>query len=428
MSAHGGARRGARLLPAQWRRRPRTGASWLAALAVGLLWGAAAAGAGAKPGPQASEQPAGRATRTIVLRAESVQGNSWTEAGAGLGSESEPEVGEGGYYTTTARHRPLTVTLEPVPALGPGEVVTQASLHALTATGRKGVTMRLSDGPLTLAIPKGSTATAWHQTQLDVEGDPPSGLRTVSVEKTWGSRSATVFDVYVTLTVETERARFADAHGSVGRAGEAGIYVASTNQALPGGQSIYVFLLTRGAHGASGFHDQLGNVWQPIYERASGPFVCQLWASQITHASTEKGIALTWEGLPPGAPVYHALVALEGEPVVQEALDVAGAATTAPGAEQVSASTDPTRAQGDFAMALVASTDEDELDRVAPEIEGWSDPAPTASVGAGLSATFAFQSLPAESAPLAVSAGASEPGRMSLFVVAVKVLANGAGA
>jgi hypothetical protein len=133
---------------------------------------------------------------------------------------------------------------------------------------------------------------------------------------------ATVYSVYVTLTIESERARFIDSHGGPGQADTEGIFEAGTNQALTVGQTSYLFLVTRGVHGASNFHDEAGNSWNPVYEETAGPFVCQLWASDISSGSTDKATKLVWGGLPGSAYVYRALIAIEGEPVVSDALDV----------------------------------------------------------------------------------------------------------
>lgn len=135
-----------------------------------------------------------------------------------------------------------------------------------------------------------------------------------------------------------------------------GVFEAGANQALTVGQTSYVFLVTRGAHGASSFHDEAGSTWNPVYNDVAGSFVCQMWASDISNGSTDKGTKLVWEGLPESAYVYRALVAVDGKPVASDALDVGASSATRPNAENVAVTTPVTHGQGDFGMAVVATS------------------------------------------------------------------------
>ncbi len=225
------------------------------------------------------------------------------------------------------------------------------------------------------------------------------------------------------LTIESERARFIDSHGGSGQADAEGRFEPGTNQALTVGQTSYLFLLTRGTHGASSFHDEAGNTWNRVYEETAGPFVCQLWASDISNGSIDKATRLIWEGLPSDAYVYRALVAVEGMPEVSNALDVGASSAVGPAAERIEVTTPTTREQGDFAMAVVASTADGTMGGPGQRVSGWSNPAPTESNGAsGLSGTFAFETFPAKSAPLSVTGIADKAGEMGLFVADVKIV------
>jgi hypothetical protein len=367
----------------------------------------------------------GRPTRTVVLRPTSVLAGKWHQTGSGFGNVVEPEVEESDSWAVAPRHKALTAMLGAVPTLEPGEVVTKAAVHVLVKTGHKPVTMRIQGSGVELTIPKNSIHTAWHEVEAGVEGEPPQALERLTMEVTAGA-GATVYSIYVTLTIESERARFIDSHGGPGQADAEGVFEAGTNQALTVGQTSYLFLVTRGTHGASSFHDGAGNSWNPVYEETAGPFVCQLWASDISSGSTDKATKLVWGGLPGSAYVYRALIAVEGAPVASNALDVGASNSTGPGTETVAVTTSPTRTAGDFAMAVVATSADGQAGGPGQRVSGWSNPAPTESFGAsGLSGTFAFETFPVKSAPLSVVGTAAKPGEMALFVVAVKVLAAG---
>lgn len=356
-----------------------------------------------------------------MLRPTSVIAGKWKETGSGFGEVVEPEVEESDYWAVAPRHKALTAKLGPLPTLGPGEIVTRAAVHVLVKTGHKPVTMQIQGSGVSLTIPKNSNHTAWHTAEAGVEGESTQALERLSLEVRSGA-GATIYSAYVVLTVESERARFIDSHGGSGQADREGRFETVTNQALTVGQTTYLFLVTRGSHGASSFQDGAGDSWNRIYEEVTGPFVCQLWASDISHGSIDKGTSLIWEGLPANAYVYRALVAVEGEPVVSNALDVGGSNAVGPAAEKVEARTPVTRGQGDFAMAVVVSTADGTAGGPGQAVSGWSNPAPTQSFGeSGLSGTFAFETYPVKSSPLSVVGTAGKAGEMGLFVVAVKV-------
>jgi hypothetical protein len=355
------------------------------------------------------------------MRPSSIVTGKWKETGSGFGEVIEPEVEESDYWTVAPRHKALIATLRPMPTLGPGEIVTRAAVHVLAKTGHKPVTMLIRGSGVQLTIPKNSNHTAWHTVEAGVEGETPQALQRLSLEVRSGA-GATVYSVYVTLTIESERARFIDSHGGSGQADGEGRFETVTNQALTVGQTTYLFLVTRGSHGASSFQDGAGNIWNPVYEEAAGPFVCQVWASDISHGSIDKGTSLIWEGLPAEAYVYRALVAVEGEPVVSDALDVGASSATGTSAERVETRAPVTRSQGDFAMAVVVSTADGTAGGPGQMVSGWSNPAPTQSFGeSGLSGTFAFETFPVKSSPLSAVGTAGKAGEMGLFVVAVKV-------
>ena len=354
------------------------------------------------------------------MRPTAVVPGKWRETGAGFGDVVEPEVEEGDHWTVASRHKALIAMLGPMPTLGPGEIVTRAAFHVLVKTGHKPVTMRMQGSGVSLTIPKNSNHTAWHEVEAGVEGEAAQVLGRLSLEVAAGA-GATVYSAYVVLTIESERARFIDSHGGSGEASIEGRYEPGTNRALTVGQTTYLFLVTRGPHGASAFRDEAGNRWSRIYEETAGPFVCQLWASDISSGSIDKGTKLIWEGLPASAYVYRALIAVEGAPPVSEALDVAASSFTGTGAEAVETSTRPTRSGGDFALAVVASAADGTAGGPGQRVSGWSNPAPTESFGtSGLSGTFAFETFPTKSAPVRAVGIAAKPGEMGLFVVTVK--------
>jgi hypothetical protein len=362
----------------------------------------------------------GRATRTVVLRPTSVIAGKWKEGGSGFGEVVEPEVEERDYWAVAPRHKALSAKLGPMPTLGPGEIVTKATVHVLVETGQKPVTMQIQGSGVSLTVPKNSNHTAWHEAEAGVEGESPQALERLSFEVRTGA-GATVYSVYVVLTIESERARFIDSHGGSGQASAQGTFEPATNQALMVGQTTYLFLVTRGSHGASNFHDEAGNTWNRIYEETAGPFVCQLWASDISKGSIDKGTRLIWEGLPAGAYVYRALIALGGGPAVSDAVDVGASSSVGPAAERVEVTTPATRSQGDFAMAIVVTTADGTMGGPGQRVSGWSNPAPTESFEAnGLSGTFAFETFPAKSSSLSVIGKAGKTGEMGLFVVSLK--------
>ena len=177
------------------------------------------------------------------MRPTSVVPGRWRETGSGFGEVVEPEVEEGDYWAVAPRHKPLTATLGRMPTLGPGEIVTEAAVHVLLRTGHKPVTMRIQGSGVSLTIPKSSNHPAWHEAEAGVEGETLQALERLSLEVTAGS-GATVYSVYVVLTIESERARFIDSHGGSGQADAEGRFEPGTNQALTVGQTTYLFLVT----------------------------------------------------------------------------------------------------------------------------------------------------------------------------------------